>query len=88
MGFLIKRSQVLRTWSLELEQRNAQSQEEGLEQRIDWTQDRDVLDQGAVPQELHENRHDDDKQGEDDQVVDGLALVTGLQNVKHLFIRG
>ena len=47
-----------------------------------------MLDQGAVPQELHENRHDDDEQGEYKQVVESLALVTGLQNVKHLFIRG
>ena len=43
-----------------------------------------MLDQSAVPQELHEHGHDDDEQGENNQVVDGLALVTGLQNVEHL----
>jgi len=73
---------------LQAEQRNAQSQQEGLEQAVNWAQDRDVLDQGAVPQKLHEHGHDDDEQGEDNQVVESLALVTGLQNVKHLFIRG
>jgi len=84
MGFLIKRSQVLRTWSLELEQRNSQSQKEGLEKAVHWAQDRDVLDESVIPQEPHDHGHDNDEQGEHEQVVDGLLLVTGLENVKHL----
>jgi hypothetical protein len=82
----IKKS--LRDFPLEPEQRNAQSQEEGLEQRVHWAKDGDVLDQCAVPQELHEEGHDHHEQDEHDEVVDHLALVTGLENVKHLFIRG
>ena len=46
-----------------------------------------MLDKGAVPQELHENRHNDDEQSKHEQVVDCLLLITGLENVKHLFIR-
>jgi len=72
----------------EPEQRNAQSQQEGLQQRVHWAQNGDVLDQGAVPQELHEEGHNHDEQGEHDEIVEHLALVTGLENVKHLFIRG
>jgi len=78
------RSQLLRNWSLKLEQRNTQSQQEGLEKAVHWAQDRDVLDQGVVPQELHDHGHNHHEEGENQKVVNGLALITGLENIKHL----
>lgn len=47
-----------------------------------------MLDQGVIPQEPHDHGHDNDEQGEHNQVINCLLLVTGLENVKHLFIRG
>jgi hypothetical protein len=44
-------SQVLRTWSLELEQRNAEREQERVPERIDRLEDADVLDERLVPQE-------------------------------------
>ena len=79
----IKKS--LRDFPLQPEQRNAQSQEEGLEQRIHWLEDRDVLDQSAVPQELHEEGHDHNEQSENNNIVNHLLLTAGLDNVKHLY---
>lgn len=47
-----------------------------------------MLDERVVPQEPHDHGHDNDEQGEYDKVVDGFLLGAGLENVKHLFIRG
>jgi hypothetical protein len=47
-----------------------------------------MLDQSAVPQELHEKGHDNNEQHEHNYVINCLLLVTGLENIKHLFIRG
>jgi len=46
----------------------------------------DVLHQGRVPQETEEDGHDDNVNGQDNQVIQHLLLRTGLKQVKHLLL--
>ena len=77
----------LRVGLLTLERRQGHRQQEGVPQRVHWLEYANVLDQGRIPQEAKQNSHDDDVNGHDDDIVQSLLLVTGLENVQHLFIR-
>ena len=72
---------------LTLERRDGHCQQEGVPQGVNGLQHTDVLDQRLVPQETQEQGHNDNVNGHDNQVVQGLLLVTRLENVQHLFIR-
>ena len=83
-GELLKQLGLLLT----LERRQGHRQQEGVPQRVHWLEYANVLDQGRIPQEAKQNSHDDDVNGHDDDIVQSLLLVTGLENVQHIFLLG
>ena len=71
---------------LALEQGQGDGQQQGLRQGVDRLEHADVLDQGLVPQEAQNNRHDHNVNQENDHVIDEILLGAGLENVQHLLL--
>ena len=74
--------------NLQTEQGNTQSQQESLQQGVDWTEDLDVLHQSAVPQVTQDERQNDDVQNEDGKVVQEILGVAGSENSEHFNLCG
>ena len=71
---------------LEVEEGDAQCEQEGLEEGIDWLEDGDVLHEHAVPQEAHEKGHQTDPDKQDDEVVQELLTGTRIQQALHFIL--
>lgn len=62
---------------LKLEQRNAESKQERVYERLDWAQNADVFYEYGIPQVTQNERHDHDEKQKDGHLVQKVASATG-----------
>jgi len=55
-------------------------------QGVNWLEDSDILDECVVPQEAHDHHDDHEVRKENNQVVNELLAVAGLENILHLLL--